>query len=130
MKHSFQLKEKFPVKPEVIYKAWLDSKEHADMTGGEATCSKETGGKFTAWDGYITGENVELIANKKIIQKWRTTEFDVEDEDSEITIELNEIEVGCEFILTHTAIPAGQPDYKAGWIENYITPMKDYFGSK
>tara|TARA_X000000950_G_C13694516_1_gene569507 strand:+ start:80 stop:313 length:234 start_codon:yes stop_codon:yes gene_type:complete len=67
MKESLVLKEVFKVKPTFIYNAWLDSKLHSQMTGGEAQCSTDVSSPFTAWDGYITGKNVELIENKKII---------------------------------------------------------------
>jgi len=129
-KISFQLKEKFDVKPSVLYEAWLDSRKHSEMTGGEAICSNREGDKFTAWDGYISGRNIQLIPAKKIVQCWRTTEFDEVDEDSELILELNEIEEGCELILTHMNIPGDQPDYKEGWTEHYFIPMKEYFFSK
>ncbi len=56
------------------------------MIEGEAKCSNQEGGKFTAWDGYIAGKNIQLITNKKIIQIWRTSEFNDNDEDSELII--------------------------------------------
>jgi len=97
------------------------------MTGGQAECSNKEGGEFTAWDGYITGKNIELIPYRKIVQLWRTIEFKDLDEDSELTIELLKTEEGCELVLTHKNIPDGQPDYLEGWIDNYLIPMKEYF---
>ena len=69
---SILLKETFNVSPEILYNAWLDSKEHTEMTGGQAVCSSETNGNFSAWDGYITGFNISLEPHKKIVQSWRT----------------------------------------------------------
>ncbi len=127
MKDSFQIKAIFPVKPSIIYFAWLDSDKHSEMTGIEADCSTYEGGAFTAHDGYIRGRNVKLIPNTEIVQHWRTTEFSETDEDSEITIHLNEVKEGCELTLTHINIPKGQPDYKQGWVDFYFTPMQAYF---
>lgn len=128
MKESFVLEETFETDPSIIFNAWLNSELHSKMTGGVAHCSKEVGDSFTAWDGYIMGKNVEFIENKKIIQTWRTTEFDEKDEDSILNIELVEIsETKTNLILTHSKIPKGQTQYKQGWIDNYFKPMKEFF---
>ena len=129
MKVSITLKETFPVKPEVLYKAWLNSEEHTRMTGGEAVCTDHIGGDFTAWDGYISGKNKSLSPNKEIVQDWRTSEFEETQADSLLTLQFKEIPVGCELTLIHTEIPEGQSDYAQGWIDHYFIPMKDYFGA-
>ncbi len=130
MKESFVLKETFEIEPSFLYHAWLDSDLHGQMTGGEAQCSNFEGGTFSAWDGYITGENIELTKNKKIVQTWRTTEFDEKDEDSTLSIELVEIQGGTAFILTHTNIPEGQSQYKQGWVDHYFSPMKEFISNQ
>ncbi len=127
MKESFELKETFPAKPAEIYNAWLESEAHAKMTGGEANCNSEKGAKFSTWNGYITGKNVDLIPNQKIIQTWRTSEFNESDEDSILSIELKEVENGTELTLTHSNIPEGQIQYKQGWENHYFVPMRHYF---
>lgn len=130
MKDHIELKEVFSVKPAVIYRAWLDSKEHTLMTGGDAVCSSDVKGEFTAWEGYISGHNKSLIENKRIAQSWRTTEFGETDNDSELIIELKETDEGCELTLTHSDIPSGQSNYEQGWIDHYFIPMKTYFNAK
>ena len=126
---QFELKETFTVKPSVIYNAWLDSDEHAEMTGGDASITSQEGTSYTAWDGYITGSNISLIPNQKIVQTWRTVEFMPDDEDSKLTIVLQEIEEGCELTLIHENIPTGQTQYEQGWVDNYFIPMKQFFAS-
>jgi len=120
MKAAFEMKIEFPVKASTIYNAWLDSKTHSDMTGGEASCSNQEGEKFSAWDGYIAGKNIQLDQNEKIIQSWRTTDFKNNDGDSELIIEIQETEDGCELLLIHKNIPEGKPDYKQGWVDHYL----------
>jgi activator of HSP90 ATPase len=97
------------------------------MTKAPAKCSNEIGGNFTAWDGYIEGKNIDLKPNKEIIQRWRTSEFNKNDEDSKLIIRLKEIENGTELTLTHNNIPEGQTQYKKGWVGHYIEPMENYF---
>lgn len=130
MKESLELKETFSANPSKIYEAWLDSTLHTKMTGGLAVCSKNIGDSFTTWDGYIEGKNIELKLNEKIIQSWRTSEFDKNDEDSRLIIRLNALQNGTEFIIEHSNIPEGQTQYKQGWKDHYFTPMKSYFERK
>lgn len=127
MKVSFIKKVIFNVSPEVVYHAWLTSDFHTNMTGGEAICSDQVGASFSAWDGYIFGKNVSLIENEEIIQLWRTTEFDDDDEDSNLKINLKVVSEGTELTLTHSNIPDDQSDYEQGWVDHYFIPMKAYF---
>ncbi len=128
MVSSFTMSATFPVPPEKLYQAWLSSKEHSAFTGSPAVTSAKKGGKFSAWDGYISGETVELKKNSKIIQRWRTTEFSDEDPDSLIEITLVKTKDGTKLTLAHSEIPKGQAaEYKKGWEDFYFAPMRDYF---
>lgn len=128
---KFSIKTKIKTSPEQIYHAWLTSKAHGAMTGGDAKCSSKVGGKFSAWDGYILGKNLELIKDKYIKQSWRTIEFDQDQPDSILEIDLKEIKPGItELTLSHSVLLPKDFKYKKGWVENYFDPMKVYFESK
>ena len=43
MPYSYTLSTVVPASPAEIYRAWLDSVTHSEMTGGEATMSDEVG---------------------------------------------------------------------------------------
>ena len=127
MTHDFTVFAVIPATPRAIYDAWLDGASHSKMTGGRAEASPSTGASFTAWDGYITGANLELIPGECIVQSWRSSDFAEADEDSQITVTLETIAGGTKVTLTHSGVPEGQPDYKSGWHENYFEPTKAYF---
>lgn len=127
MKESLTLRAIFNSSPSAIYEAWLDSEGHSNMIDGDAICSNEEGGKFSAWDGYIVGRNLSLKPNEEIVQSWRTLEFDESDEDSHLIIRLAAVGEGTELTLIHTNIPEGQTQYLQGWKDNYFEPMSDYF---
>src|SRR6202171_4420576 len=84
--YDFTLTAVIPASAREIYEAWLDSLAHSEMTGGEAIMSDEVGAEVAAWDGYITGRNLELVPGKRIVQSWRTSEFTDQHEDSIITV--------------------------------------------
>lgn len=127
MPTQIKIKQQFPVSASTLYHAWLNSKEHAQMTGGEANVSNSEGGKFSVWDDYITGKNVSLKTDSEIVQTWRSTEFKESDPDSELIVRFKDNENGCELTLFHLNIPDGQPDYEQGWEDHYFVPMREYF---
>ena len=99
------------------------------MTGSPAKVDGRANGEFTAWDGYIWGTFLELEANKRILQAWRTGEFPEDAEDSQVEILLNEQSGRTKLTLIHTNIPTGQEEsYKQGWEDFYFKPMREYFG--
>ncbi len=50
--------------PNEAYEASVDARKHSAFTGSKATCDAGVGGEFTAWDGYISGKNLELEKGK------------------------------------------------------------------
>ena len=128
MAENIKVSDIIPAPPERVYTAWLDAKEHAKMTGGAA--ADEGDGRFTAWDGYITGRTVSAVPHTKVVQAWRTTEFPDEVPDSVLTILFEADGGGTKVTFVHENIPEGQSDaYEQGWHEHYFAPMKAYFGS-
>lgn len=124
---EFTLKTIIKASAEQIYKAWLNSEEHSNMTGGIAYVSDKIGEEFTAWSGYIEGRNLELEPYKKILQSWRTSQFKKDEEDSQIEIRLNQLKDQTELTLRHTNVPKSGEHYIKGWESNYFQPMKIYF---
>jgi uncharacterized protein YndB with AHSA1/START domain len=127
---ELKITTEFDVPPEQVYKAWLSSKLHSEMTGVACEISAKVGGKFRAGDGYIEGVTVELEPNRRIVQKWRSKDFPADAPDSTVEILLFPIDDdGCLFQLFHTGLPAGDgDDYLEGWEEHYLEPMREFFG--
>ena len=116
------------VKPVEIYDALLDGRKHSKMTGGKATGSKVAGGKFTAWDGYISGMNLELMPARRIVQEWQTAEWPKGDPPSRLEWSFEPQDGGTRVTMVHSNVPASQADsYRQGWVDYYWTPMKAYF---
>ncbi|MBT8267229.1 MAG: SRPBCC domain-containing protein [Bacteroidia bacterium] len=124
---EFTIKRTFKATAKQIYKSWLSTQGHTKMTRGTAYVSDKVGDSFSAWEGYITGANIELVPYSKIVQSWRTSNFETDEDDSQIEILLNERENETELILKHTKVPESGEHYITGWDEHYFEPMKAYF---
>ena len=127
MVKKFTVSEWFPASPEEIYLAWLDSQSHSLMTGSPAKISSKVGVEFEAWDGYIFGKNLELEPGKRILQTWRTTEFDPSEQDSLVEIVFELVLNGTKVTIHHSNLPAHGSQYQQGWVDFYFQPMKEYF---
>jgi activator of HSP90 ATPase len=128
MKNGFELTVVLPATPEEIYAAWLSGKGHAALTGSPAQVDGKVGGKFKAWDGYISGRTLELEPGRRIVQAWRTSEFPDDAPDSRLEIVLEPANDGTKLTLIHSDIPVDQVEsYRHGWQESYFDPMQEYF---
>ncbi|MFI5253310.1 MAG: SRPBCC domain-containing protein [Bacteroidota bacterium] len=127
---STQIKQKvfIPASPDEVFDAYLDSKKHSAMTGGEAKLDPHAGGIFSAWDGYISGTLFELERGKRIVQDWITTEWPEGYPRSVLSITLTPKKNGTELLLLQECVPASQAkDYERGWKDFYWKPMQKYF---
>ena len=124
---SFTVSRTISASKEEIYQAWLDSDSHTAMTGGKAVASDQPNAAFKAWDGYISGTNMILEPNCRIVQSWRTTEFTENEASSKIEINLETVSDGTQITLRHTNLPEHGMQYKQGWQDHYFEPMTAYF---
>ena len=130
MPYNFTLAAIIPASPQEIYDAWLDSVAHSAMTGSEASVSDAIGDAVSAFDGYISGRNLELVPGERIVQSWRTAEFEEDHADSLITVTLDDADGGALLTLVHTNVPDELTSYEqGGWAEYYFEPMKAYFSA-
>ncbi len=129
---TIRQKAYFRATPHEVYELLMDSKKHCSFAGGACSISRKVGGKISVSDGYITGENVELVKDKKIVQKWKAEEDCwPEDHFSIVTFKLTPVKEGTGLYFTQTGIPAECGDrFDSGWKDFYWGPMKEVLESK
>ena len=116
----------FNASPHAVYEALMDSTKHAAFTGSKASLSREIGGSYMAYDEYITGKNIELVPDQKIVQDWHASDWP-EGYFSRITFELTAVPEGTRLDFTHADLPEGtEEEFTQGWIDNYWEPLKAY----
>ena len=122
-----------------VYEALLDTKQFnsvmllsAAMKSGMAPgmkptdISREAGGAFTIFGGYITGRQIELLPNERIVQAWRTGSWDPGIY-SIARFELTEQGTQTKLSFDHTGFPKGEAEHlAAGWKSNYWEPLEKF----
>jgi len=85
--------------------------------------SREVGGAFTLFGGYITGRHVELMPAQRIVQAWRAGSWDP-GVYSIAKFELVEQGSATKIVFDHTGFPKGAAEHLAsGWKEHYWEPL-------
>jgi activator of HSP90 ATPase len=116
-----------PGDPIDVYNALIDADKHAEFTGSPASSDPRIGGRFEAWDGYISGSFIELIPGKKITQEWISSDFPENSTPSRLEIVLRKIGEGVELTMIHSGVPEEiADDIRKGWTDYYWVPLRDY----
>jgi activator of HSP90 ATPase len=86
--------------------------------------SREVGGAFTLFGGYVTGRHVELMPGQRIVQAWRAGRWDP-GVYSIAKFELVEQGSGTKIVFDHAGFPKGDAEHLAsGWKAHYWEPIE------
>ena len=89
-----------------------------------AEISRDVGGAFALFGGYITGRQVELVPNERIVQAWRTGSWPP-GVYSIAKFDLAEQASGTKIVFDHTGFPKGDAESLAlGWKAHYWEPLE------
>ena len=110
--------------PQDVYNAMTNPLMIEIWTGESVVMSTEPGSEFEIWDGAITGQNVEFVPDKLIVQRW----FFGEEEDSIVTIKLHPDRKGTLVELLQTNIPDKAYDNMVeGWDVDYFGNLRQLY---
>lgn len=117
----------FKANPKTIYAAMMDSRKHGAFTGNKAAkISKKIGGAFSAHGGYVSGFNLDLVENKRIVQAWRAKNWP-KGVFSIVTFTLERQGSGTRLTMDHNNIPEGESGHlDPGWHKSYWKPLAEY----
>lgn len=91
-----------------------------------AKIGRQPGWSFSLFGGYITGRQLELVEDKRIVQAWRVGNWDPGIY-SVVRIGLSKQGAATKLVLDHAAFPAGAAEHlAAGWYANYWEPLKKF----
>ncbi len=117
--------------PKDLYELYMDAKKHSQSTGATAKIEAKEGTKFTAYDDYISGKNLQLVKDKLIVQSWRGSDWAKGDMDSTFIMNLEPKGNDTILHLTHANLPEKEADdIKKGWTDFYWSPWKKHLAAK
>jgi activator of HSP90 ATPase len=123
---AFRQEVDFEVAPARIYEILLDAKQFSAFTKDTAEVRPEAGAPFKLFGGRIEGRNVELVANRRIVQAWRPANWPA-GEYSLVRFELTARGQGTRIVLDHSGFAADKWEgLNSGWPERYWEPMHKY----
>jgi uncharacterized protein YndB with AHSA1/START domain len=116
----------FAAAPAKVYRALMDSAEHAKFTGAPAEIGNSDGSAWSAYGGKIHGRHIELVDGQRIVQTWRAGNWP-EGVHSMVRFELKPDGNGTKVILDHDALAEDQvPHIDGGWPRMYWEPLRKY----
>lgn len=125
---TLKVKEDFICSVEDLYRALTTRELMSAFTNSEVVCETDPPGNFSLYSGFVTGQFLELVPSKKIVQKWRLKSWP-EGHYSEVTIELDSNGDTTTMNLTQKNVPEKEFDNtQDGWSRHYWARIKQIFG--
>jgi activator of HSP90 ATPase len=122
---TFKKSFKINAEPSDIYSAITNPYTIELWSGYPAKMDTEPGNEFSLWEGDITGKNLELIQDRKVVQEWY---FGNQSEKSVVTITIQPDRDNSLVTVEQTNIPDDDfTDISEGWKEYYIGAIVNFF---
>jgi activator of HSP90 ATPase len=125
----------FTASPTRVYEALTDAKQFTrvvQLSGAlqamhlpdkPAQISRDAGGAFALYGGFITGRHVELVPDVRVVQAWRAGDWPA-GVYSIAKFELVAQGSGCKIVFDHTGFPKGEAaSLASGWKAHYWEPL-------
>jgi uncharacterized protein YndB with AHSA1/START domain len=115
---------------ERLFEMYLDPSAHAAITGHPVEIGSESGAKFQAFGGQLSGEILTVVRPRLIVQSWRSVKFHGDDPASTLiltfTPEPTDTRRG-RIDLVHLDVPEHDfQDVTEGWLKYYWEPWQSY----
>ncbi|HEY1632518.1 MAG TPA: SRPBCC domain-containing protein [Rhizomicrobium sp.] len=103
--------------------AAMNSSMKTKLGSASTLIEARPGGAIALFGGYVTGRNLELAPDTRLVQAWRAGSWDP-GQFSIAHFALAAGGAGTRLVFDHTGFPAGQADHLAeGWHINYWEPL-------
>jgi activator of HSP90 ATPase len=120
-----EFKKYFKIQASVqdVYNALVNPNMIELWTGDDVVMDDQVGTEFSLYEGNITGKNLEIIPEKKLVQQWY---FGEQEEASIVTIKLHQDKNNTSIEVRHTNIPdEAYENIVEGWSYAYFEPIME-----
>jgi activator of HSP90 ATPase len=131
MSNSIRQEVNIKASPQRVYDTLLDGKRFSEFTGAPAEIDPQSGGTFSCFGGIITGRNIELLPNQRIVQAWRVAVWP-DGHYSIVKFELQPQGSETRLVMDHVGFPEEMrahlngEEADGGWHRRYWEPLKKY----
>lgn len=113
----------FSAPPERVYAALTNADQFKAMTNAPAELDARAGGALSLFGGMITGTNLELVPNQRLVQAWRAGNWP-QGMYSIARFELTPSAAGTKLVFDHSGITDDMREHlEAGWHKMYWEPL-------
>lgn len=133
----------FKASPHAVYEALGNSQQFDALTrlsdavtlvtaadAKPTSISREVGGPFILFGGYITGRNLEMLSDERLVQSWRAGGWRAGDY-SIVKFVLAANDADTNLIFDHRGFPEGEGKHLArGWYTHYWEPLAKYLAQR
>ena len=116
-----------PAGPDQVYAVLADADALSALSGLRGRPGRSAGEDFSAFDGNVTGRQIEMVPGTRIVQAWRFPSFP----DGVYTIvhlTLTEVSGGTLLTLDQYGEPEDWHDHiNTNWPTFYFTPLTNHF---
>ena len=113
----------FAATPERVYAALTSADQFKAMTNAPAELDARAGGAISLFGGMITGTNLELVPNQRLVQAWRAGNWP-QGMYSIARFELAQSGAGTKLVFDHSGITEDMREHlEAGWHKMYWEPL-------
>jgi len=108
-----------------LYDTYMNSKEHAALTGAPVRIGRKPGSPFTAFGGSIVGRTLQAVPGRLIVQTWRSKGWPAKVSDSILVLAFTDAADGARVTLVHANVPdAERKMISSGWHSYYWRSWK------
>jgi activator of HSP90 ATPase len=118
-----------PADPARVYEVLADAQALSALSGKSGAAARSAGEEFTAFDGYVTGRQIELVPGERIVQAWR---FPVWTPGTHSIVRFTLTPEGGQtrLAIDQDGEPADWHDHiQANWSTFYLDPLISHFSA-
>ncbi len=73
---SIKQQAMIPADPPQVYAVLADAEALSALSGMPGAAGRSAGEEFSAFDGHVTGRQIELVPGERIVQAWRFPQWE------------------------------------------------------
>ena len=127
MARTIQLAASLPAAPERLFDMYLDPAMHSAFTGSSVEISSAPGSRFRAFNNILSGQVLQVVPKRLIVQSWRSPHWGESDLDSTLILTfLPEKDGGRIELVQVNVVETDFAGVCHGWEKFYWTPWRAY----